>query len=208
MAVYDKGVGKAGSADVCTMSDILLPASWFRRPTATVAADLLGCRLVRRGPDDRTVDVRIVETEAYLAEGDEACHAARRRTPRNAPMFEAGGILYVYMIYGIHRCANIVTEQAGRGCAVLLRAAEVEPAIPPRTAAGPGLLARHVGLDLGDNGVAVGGGCVDLVEDAATAVYRQRGRVTTRIGITRSVDLPLRFYVDGHPAVSRRPGRP
>lgn len=81
-------------------------------------------KTLEKPADDDVRSIRIVETEAYLAENDAACHASTRRTKRNEAMFDAGGVLYVYLIYGIHHCANIVTEGADRGCAVLLRAGE------------------------------------------------------------------------------------
>ncbi|HSB62856.1 MAG TPA: DNA-3-methyladenine glycosylase [Thermoanaerobaculia bacterium] len=100
-----------------------LPTSFYRRDTAVVARDLLGCRLVRRFPGGEKRAVVIVETEAYLGEKDRAAHTWNgRRTPRVAPMWGPGGHAYVYFVYGMHFCLNVVTGREGVPEAVLLRA--------------------------------------------------------------------------------------
>jgi len=100
-----------------------LPASFYRRRTEEVARALLGCRLMRRWPDGRTRSVILVETEAYLGVKDRAAHTWNgRRTPRVEPMWGEGGHAYVYFVYGMHFCMNVVTGRAGTPEAVLLRA--------------------------------------------------------------------------------------
>lgn len=99
-----------------------LPEAFFRRPTPTVARDLVGCLLHRRVAG-LVLKGRIVETEAYTQE-DPASHSFRGPTPRCAVMFGPPGVSYVYRSYGIHSCLNVVTEEEGRGCAVLVRAVE------------------------------------------------------------------------------------
>jgi DNA-3-methyladenine glycosylase len=100
-----------------------LPSSFYRRDTARVARDLLGCRLVRTFPGGKTRAVVIVETEAYLGSRDRAAHTWNgRRTPRVAPMWGPGGHAYVYFVYGMHFCMNVVTGREGVPEAVLLRA--------------------------------------------------------------------------------------
>ncbi|MDZ4746134.1 MAG: DNA-3-methyladenine glycosylase [bacterium] len=86
----------------------ILTPSFFQRSTPVVAHDLIGCILEHTISDNDVRTLRIVETEAYLAENDAACHASTRRTKRNEAMFDAGGVLYVYLIYGIHHCAKDV----------------------------------------------------------------------------------------------------
>ena len=143
-----------------------LPESFFRRPADEVARDLLGRLLVRDLPGGRVV-TRLVEVEAYLGAHDRASHAFRgRRTARNESMYLAGGHAYVYRIYGLHFCLNVVTGAAEEGIAVLLRAAEIlegealvrrERGAGPGTAAarllsGPGNLCRGLAIDRGLDG--------------------------------------------------------
>src|SRR5437899_5930222 len=119
-----------------------LPRSFYARGTALVARDLLGKTLVYAGPAGVRA-ARIVEVEAYLGLRDPASHAYRGPTPRTAPMFGPPGRSYVYFVYGMYHCLNVVTERDGVAGAVLLRGAEPiagfdDPA--PRLLAGPGLL--------------------------------------------------------------------
>src|SRR6476659_2551413 len=105
--------------------------SFYRRATAAVARGLIGAWLARRWRG-RWYGARIVETEAYLGAGDRAAHSwAGRRTPRVEPMYADGGHLYVFLVYGMHFCANVVTRRAGVAEAVLLRAAEGGESVPP-----------------------------------------------------------------------------
>ncbi len=100
-----------------------LPGAFYRKGTAEVARALLGCRLTRRFPDSSTRSVILVETEAYLGVKDRAAHTWNgRRTPRVAPMWGEGGHAYVYFVYGMHFCMNVVTQRVGVPQAVLLRA--------------------------------------------------------------------------------------
>ena len=106
------------------LSDLApLGRAFYERPTTTVAHELLGKVLVRQRADGPARAARIVEVEAYLGERDAASHARRGPTPRAAIMFGPPGFLYVYLIYGMHHCMNVVTETDGVAGAVLIRAA-------------------------------------------------------------------------------------
>ncbi|MCI4321111.1 MAG: DNA-3-methyladenine glycosylase [Thermoplasmata archaeon] len=137
---------------------------------------------------------RIVETEAYVAE-DAANHARRGPTPRNRTMFGPPGSLYVYRIHQVH-CANAVTRP---GEAVLLRAAEpLSSGLP--SLSGPGRLCRGLGVTRDDDGTSLVDGRVRIVsgDSAPELIVR-----APRVGISRSVELPLRFLWEGHASVSR-----
>ena len=146
---------------------------------------------------------RIVETEAYTAD-DPASHSRLGRTPRNAVMFGPPGRLYVYLSYGIHCCANVVTGAEGDGQAVLIRAIEplagVEEMLLRRgrtpLADGPGKLCRALGIGLGDNGaVLCAPGPIGLFDDGTEPPSDPI--VGPRVGITKAVDVPWRFRTGG-----------
>lgn len=190
-----------------------LPRSWFARPATTVARELVGCALVVDAGTPDQVVARIVETEAYLGTRDPASHAYRGPTRRAAIMFGEPGHLYVYLSYGMHHCANLVTEPAGTAGAVLLRAAAVERGeetarlrrgvvtAGPALLRGPGNLCRGLGLTLADNGIDACAGRTRLSVRAAESAPPICAGV--RVGITVAMDAQLRFAWRGHPAVSR-----
>lgn len=194
-----------------------LPAPFYRRDTAVVARDLLGCRLIRRFPGGERRSVVIVETEAYRGEKDRAAHTWNgRRTPRVAPMWGPGGHAYVYFVYGMHFCMNVVTESEGRGSAVLLRAAEPlqgHEAMAERRGtsevrrlcSGPARWTQAFGIARQENGAdLVRGREVYLLE--GEPVPRSAIRITTRVGVNVGIERPWRFLVAQSPFVS--PGRP
>jgi DNA-3-methyladenine glycosylase len=156
-----------------------LDASWFGRDATAVAPDLLGCE-IRLG-NRRAI---VVETEAYTSD-DPASHSFRGRTPRTAAMFGPPGRWYVYLIYGIHHCANIVTGADGDGQAVLVRAAVLDGPAGPRFVDGPGRLCRATGVDRTWNGV-------DVVAHAPRTPLTAPAP-TVRIGISVGVDAPRRW---------------
>ncbi len=178
-------------------ADLRFPPGFFLRDALSVAPDLLGCALVRRFPDGRVVSGVIAETEAYLCD-DPACHAHRGPTPRNAAMFLAGGHAYVYFIYGIHFCVNVVTGPAGRGEAVLLRTLRIDgfpPAgLPVARTDGPGRLCRALGIDRALDGA-------DLTDPTGPLFLLPRSgpapvfTTTPRIGIRQNAEVPWRFVV-------------
>lgn len=185
-----------------------LPAKFYRRQTEVVARDLVGCVL-----QTPLFCARLIETEAYLPENDAACHASRGATPRTLPMFESGGILYVYFIYGMHWCTNIVADGKGKGAAVLLRSAIVSERNSRgqvndqgRVVSGPGRLSKHLGFDGKFTGTSVlRGSTVCVFEDEHTNDYRSRVVATPRIGISVATSLLLRFVdVSSVPVKSAR----
>ena len=181
-----------------------LPRSFYARPTAVVARELLGKVLVYDGREGRRA-ARIVETEAYLGERDPASHAYRGPTARTAPMFGPAGRSYVYFVYGMYHCLNVVAERAGVAGAVLVRGAEPLEGVgdDPRGLAGPGKLARAFGLTTAHTNM-------DLVRsplaihDAPPVPPRDVVR-TPRIGLNlhATTAKPWRFYVRGSAGVSR-----
>ena len=185
---------------------------WFARDTVSVARDLIGCELVVDGDGDGGVVAHIVETEAYLGTADPASHAYRGPTPRARIMFGEPGHLYVYLSYGMHHCANIVTEADGTAGAVLLRAAAVtrgEQVVrrrrggeqhPDALLRGPGNLCRGLGISLLDNGTDL---CAaDQRVHVAAGAAAPPVSVAPRVGISVAAHEPLRFAWTGHPAVS------
>src|SRR6266496_3685450 len=120
--------------------------SFFRRDTVAVARGLIGAWFARRYRG-AWYGGRIVETEAYVGPGDAAAHSWKgRRTPRVEPMYQDGGTLYVFFVYGMHHCANVVTRTAGDPQAVLLRAAEGPVGAPARLLSGPSRLCSALGV--------------------------------------------------------------
>lgn len=189
---------------------------WLSRSSLLVAPDLLGCTIVRQLPDGSIIRGLIVETEAYT-EGDPACHAYRRQTPRNKVMFGPAGMTYVYLIYGMYHCVNIVTDLDGIPSAVLIRALQLEtipPWCPPeklsRVAAGPGKLCRALKIDLTLTTKPLQPGQPLWLEHRSQDYQEQIDRhsisfiQTTRIGLTQGADLPWRWYVKDCAAVSKK----
>lgn len=192
-----------------------LPAAFFAGDTVQVARDLLGAVLVHDSADGRAAG-RIVETEAYLRD-DPACHASRGITPRNAPMFGPPGRSYIYLIYGMYRCFNVVTAPKGVGEAVLIRALEPiegQSLMARRRGtddirklcSGPGKLVMALGLDPTHNDVGLRSGPLRLLPPDSYPWPGGPGpvKVTTRIGISCAADWPLRFYLEGNPFISRK----
>jgi DNA-3-methyladenine glycosylase len=192
-----------------------LPASFFAAGTVEVARNLLGTVLLHDSPEGPAAG-RIVETEAYLRD-DPACHASRGKTARNAPMFGPPGRSYIYLIYGMYRCFNVVTAPEGVGEAVLVRALEPLAGLPlmarrrgsgdPRAlCSGPGKLVMALGLGASHNGIRLDVGPVRLLPPDSWPWPGGRGPVkaTTRVGISCAADWPLRFYLEGNPWISRK----
>lgn len=181
-----------------------LPRDFYLRPTVEVARDLLGRYLVLDRPDEPPYTARLVETEAYLGEEDLACHASRGHTKRTAPMYEEAGHAYIYFIYGMYWCLNVVTEAVGRPYAVLLRAAESISDLPAMN--GPGKLCRALGLDGSSNRADLTSSGLRVTE--GVPLPTERLGCSRRIGVAYAgpwADEPLRFFDKESRAVSRLP---
>lgn len=195
----------------------VIEPAWLGRSALAVAPDLLGCVLVRRWPDGRLLRGLIVETEAYTP-GDPACHAYRNRTARNQVMFGPAGFSYVYLIYGMYHCLNVVTDADGAPSAVLIRALALET-VPPwlggspaqkpaRWAAGPGKLCRLFEIDRSLTALPLspdGPLWLEPRSDRWQQALSDPAAIvqTTRIGLSEGVDLPWRWYVADSAAVSK-----
>jgi DNA-3-methyladenine glycosylase len=201
-----------------------LDAAFYQKyDTITLAQRLLGCELVHDSAEGQTAGI-IVETEAYIT-GDPACHAYRRKTARNAAMFGAAGSVYVYLIYGMYHCINVVSAEEGMGEAVLIRALEptrgadlmqMRRAIKKTKTVegmnthislkqlcnGPGKLVQAMGISLvAHNATHLTEGSLYINEPSSSHFEVV---TTTRIGITQGADLPYRFYIKNNQFVSKK----
>ncbi len=184
---------------------------FFRRAASAVARDLLGCVIVSECGGERTAGV-IVETEAYTGPEDPACHAAERigRTPRNEPLFGPAGTAYIHMNYGIHWLVNVVTGAEGVPAGVLLRALDPIEGLEtmrrrrgrPELTNGPARLAEALGVGPDLQGHRLSDAPLWLAR--GEPVPDELVEITTRVGISRAVDRPLRFYDRRSRWVSRR----
>ncbi|WP_374201979.1 DNA-3-methyladenine glycosylase [Actinokineospora sp. PR83] len=174
---------------------------------------LLGAVLESDRPDG-TVRVRLTEVEAYRGGDDPASHCYRGKTPRNEVMFGPAGHLYVYFVYGMHHCANVVTLTDGVPGAVLLRAGQVvdgealaktrRPAARGTTdlARGPAKLTGVLGLDRADNGLDLTDPASPVRLLAGDPVATEDIRSGPRVGVAAAVDVPWRFWIAGDKSVS------
>lgn len=180
-----------------------LPRNFYDRDTVMVAQDLLGKYLVHKIDGEKRIG-KIVEVEAYLGPGDLAAHTSKGLTPRTRAMFGPPGHAYVYLIYGMHHCMNVVTEAEGTGTAVLLRALEPVRNLHSKTS-GPGLLCKAMGVDLKDYGRDLCADTLYLAEAPGTGKPDIVAR--PRIGVDYAgvwAHKPLRFYIAGNPYISRK----
>ncbi|MDI6719694.1 MAG: DNA-3-methyladenine glycosylase [Methanomicrobiales archaeon] len=196
---------------------MILQQAFYEQDTVGVAKQLLGCYLVHL-EGERTAIGRIVETEAYL-EKDPAAHSYRGMTRRNSVMFGPVGHAYVYLIYGLHTCINAVSGREGAGEAVLIRALEPLEGVAwmqqrrgvekiPLLCNGPGKLTEALGISLACNGIPLYEGPIQIWGRDSLPIHRMAEMPpivqTTRIGITKAAERPLRFYLAGNRFVSRR----
>jgi DNA-3-methyladenine glycosylase len=190
-----------------------LRRDFYARPAVTVARALIGTVLVRREPGGE-LRGRIVEAEAYTGQTDPGSHAFRGPTPRNRVMFGPAGRLYVYLSHGMHYCMNVVTDTDGVAGAVLLRALEPLQGIEVmerrrggrplvELCNGPGKLCQAFGIGREEYGADLETSDVWIEDDGYTP---QGVGVSARIGLTAGRELPLRYFLENSPFVSR--GKP
>ena len=156
----------------------ILPRIYFNRPTLTVARSLIGKYLVR-SIDGRMLAGKVVEVEAYVGSQDRACHASKGRTQRTDVMFGPGGVAYVYLIYGMYHCLNVVTEREEFPSAVLIRAIEIDGELID----GPGRLCRALQIDRRLNRVDLTTGESIWFEDRGVLVARGDVGTHPRVGV-------------------------
>jgi len=195
-----------------------LKKNFYNRELINVARDLLGKILVK-SCDDKIISGKIVELETYHGDFDQAAHSYGGITKRNKIMFEEGGYLYVYFTYGAHHCCNVVTGKKGQGTAVLIRAVEpvsgIDLMIKNRfgrnlkndreiynLTSGPGKLCKAFGIDRTHSGIDLTGKDIFILDNKK--ILKKETGVSTRIGITRSTDLPWRFFIKNNPYLSRK----
>jgi len=191
-----------------------LSRGFYARPTVEVARALLGMRLVRVLEGERLAG-RIVEVEAYDGRDDRASHASRGPTPRSQIMFGPPGFAYIYFIYGMYHCLNVVTQREGYPAAILIRALEPVEGIERMRAlrqrpdreltCGPGRLCQALGITRVLNGVDLCHSDVLFIE-ADEGVLEEEIVATPRVGVRgdeRALKVPWRFLVRDNPFVSR-----
>ncbi len=180
-----------------------LPRSFYDRDTRLVAQELLGKFLIHKSGGVERVG-KIVEVEAYLGEHDLAAHSSKGLTARTKTMFGPPGFAYVYLIYGIHHCMNVVTEREAHASAVLLRALEPVKNLEGRTC-GPGLLCRAINIDRRLNAHDLLSSDFFIADPEAAENFSIVKR--PRIGVDYAkhwAKRQLRFYIKDNPFVSRR----
>jgi DNA-3-methyladenine glycosylase len=200
-----------------TSKSSILQRNFYIRPVLTVAKDLLGKVLIKK-EGSRVLAARIVEVEAYDGSVDEAAHTFKGKSKRNEVMFNEGGYLYVYFTYGVHFCCNVVTGKKNYGSAVLIRAVEpitgIDKMIERRfgrklkgekeiynLTSGPGKVCKSFGFNIEHSGL-------DLTDSKVYLINQPKLKnnligISERIGITKSVKLPWRFFENGNPFLSR-----
>jgi DNA-3-methyladenine glycosylase len=189
-----------------------LGRGFFEQPTVELAKALIGCWLVHR-TDEGVAAGRVVETEAYLATEDDASHSSAGETARNRAMFGTPGKAYVYMIYGVHHCLNVVSAERGVGEAILLRALEPLEGLDLMRArrggvgdrglcSGPGKLVQALGVTREQDGGDFTQGPLGLWAPAKEGTLDEIAK-GPRIGIRKAASLPLRFWIAHSPWASR-----
>lgn len=198
--------------------DKKLSAKFYKEDPVKLAPKLLGKFIIRKFHSTFLI-AKIVETEAYRGADDEAAHSYNGKTKRTEVMFKEGGYLYVYFTYGLHYCANVVCGKEGHGAAVLIRGVEPIENIKQmginrfnkndlskkeliNLTNGPAKFCQAFGITKNENGLKLTENTIFLTKGS----YLKKSEViqTTRIGITRAVNFPWRFYIKNNPYVSKK----
>jgi DNA-3-methyladenine glycosylase len=180
----------------------VLSRSYFAGPTVEVARSLIGKYLVRENGHGQIAG-KIVEVEAYVGSEDKACHASKGRTQRTDVMFGPPGVAYVYLIYGMYHCLNVVTEGEDFPAAILIRAIEIEG----RLIDGPGRLCREMGIDRTLNRIDLTQGDALWFEDRGQSVSKKAIGTFPRIGIDYAGEWAnklWRFRMQMEPGAGRK----
>ena len=190
----------------------VLKREFYLRNTILVAKELLGKIIVKKN-GRQLLSGKIVETEAYIGNHDPACHAYQNITGRSAMLYEKGGTIYVYFIYGNYYCFNLVTEKEGNGCAVLIRAVEPISGINIMKinrnkiskiidlTNGPSKFCMAFGIGRNHNGLDATSSAIKVFEP----VIKEKFDIITtkRIGISSGIELPYRYYIKNNPFVTK-----
>jgi DNA-3-methyladenine glycosylase len=179
----------------------ILPRAYFNRPTVQVARSLIGKYLVRM-IDGRMLAGKIIEVEAYVGSEDKACHASKGRTQRTDVMFGPAGVAYVYLIYGMYHCLNVVTEREEFPSALLIRAIEIDGKLID----GPGRLCRAMQIDRSLNRADLTMGESLWFENRGASVKRRDIEAHPRIGVDYAgawAKKPWRFRLRAVTAFTR-----
>lgn len=194
-----------------------LQRKFYKRPVIIVAKELLG-KIIVKHEGNKILAGKIVEVEAYDGNLDEASHSFNGKTKRNEVMFREGGYFYVYFIYGVHHCCNVVTGEEGHGAAVLIRA--LEPIEGIQTMAmrrfgkrkidesqfinltnGPGKICQAFAFDRTYSGLDLTGDKVYIID--MPSLKKSQIGISKRIGISKSTELPWRFFIKDNKFLSR-----
>lgn len=195
-----------------------LNLEFYKRNTLDVAQDLLNKILIHR-KENIIYAGKIVKVEAYDGTIDKASHSYNRRTDRTEIMYSEGGYLYVYLTYGMHHCCNVVTGIKDKGTAVLIRAVEplneIEKMLKNRfnekeisnsdiykLTSGPGNVCKAMEINRDHSGINLSSDTIFILDNEILPLNRIK--ITKRIGITRSVNLPWRFYIKNNRYISKK----
>ena len=188
--------------NIVTVIKKILNKDFFSRHSSIVAPELNGCLIVRLHNGNKIQEGIIVETEAYSQE-EEACHGFNKKTKANQTLFGEPGLFYVYRSYGIHHCLNLVTDKNNFASGVLIRSLFI-PQEEERVASGPGLLTNKFQIDTKLNSLKSYNNNLLRIFRRNITIKSEELVQTTRIGISKAVDLKWRWYLKQSRSVSKR----